>query len=82
MAELKDILEEYDFSLHLKASVNLGTNLSRAEIEQTIIENSYPLPSNSVTFIIEDGKATPHFFRVTYLKDSDTYVYLKQKVAG
>jgi hypothetical protein len=78
--ELKDILEINDFTLHLKTDINLNNTLSRSEIVDVILRNGLPLPDKDVSFIIEDNK--PHYFRVTYLVDSDEYIYHKQKIAG
>jgi len=78
--ELKDILEVNDFTIHLKLSYGVGNQLTRAEIEQVLGDFGFPTPDRDVSFIIEDNK--PRFFKVTYLIDSDTYIYKKQNIAG
>ena len=77
--ELQSVLEKNDFTLDLKVPYNLGNQLTRAEIERVLTENNLPLPDRDVSFIIEDGR--PRYFKVTYLVDTDEYIYKKQNIA-
>ena len=78
MAEIKEILAWEYFSLKYTTTSNLGTKLSRAEIEQVLTENNVSLPlENSVEFFIVDKK--DHRFRVLYAKDSDKFSFIKYK---
>lgn len=77
--ELKDIMEDNDFSLLIETSVNLGTTLSRLEIEEALVLNNVTLPlSSAVRFGLTDGS---RYFLVMYLVAKDIYVYERLSLA-
>ena len=79
MAELKNIMERNDFTVELLTTQSTGNTLSRAEIDQALIENGFTgqLPRN-VTFFL--GTADNKIFQLTYFKTLDKYGYEKLTV--
>jgi len=79
MAELRDILEKNDFSVHMYSSQSFGTNASRIEIEDTLRENGYNVPlANSVSFTITDDNDKS--FVVSFVQETNSYLVIKPKV--
>ena len=80
MAELKDILETNDFTVHITVAVNIGNNPTKAEIDQILVDSGNANPKiGDVGFFLTATNAT---FRMTWLQDLDTYVYIKLKTAS
>ena len=61
--------------LLLNASVSLGNGISRSEIEDTITDSGYNLPSKPVMFYIEDPDGHTWFLR--YIPAIDKYAIEK-----
>ena len=77
--ELTVVMEENDFSRVIYIDENLGTTLTRVEIEGALVGNGHSAPPNeNVTFRIHDKRG--HFFIVTYDKGTDKYLYNRPKV--
>ena len=76
--ELQDILEVNDFKHSFKVEENLGTSLTRIEIDGVLAENNIPLPlQNDVSFKIADNRK--HYFLVYYDTSLDVYAYQRFK---
>ena len=74
--EIRNILEENDFSLVVEHSGATGNNLSRAECEAIVQqEMGYPIPQNNVKFIVHT--ADDKWFVVWYAKAQDKFLYEK-----
>ncbi|RKZ25988.1 hypothetical protein DRQ29_05500 [bacterium] len=67
-------LEDKDYTIVLTTSNNFGASLSRAEIEVTISDNGYPLPTDNVSFYLIDSS---RIYTITYLQSIDEFVYEK-----
>ncbi len=76
--ELQGILEVNDFKHSFKVEENLGTTLTRIEIEGVLVANDIALPlQNDVSFKIADNHS--HYFFVYYDVSLDVYAYQKFK---
>ena len=78
LANTKNINTDAESQLVLNTTQNVGTGLSRDEIENTIIENGYGMPQRNITFLINDSQGK--VFRVSYLNVLDRYAYEKLTV--
>ena len=80
MAEIKDILETNDFTVHITVAVNIGNNPTTAEIDQVLIASGNENPKiHDVGFFLTATNAT---FRMTWLQDLGAYVYDKLKTSA
>ncbi len=80
MAELRDILQVEDFTVHITVATNLGNTLSTAEIDQALVDSGNQNPKmNDVSFFLTGSNAT---FTVTWLQGLSKYVYIKTKIAS
>ncbi len=76
----RESLESKDYILNLPYDGNLGSRLSRVEIEAVIMDNTLPLPTNTVSFRIIDSSG--NVFIVTYLDMVDSYIFEKMTIAS
>ena len=73
--ELKNIMEEYDFSLILESPTPLGQVITRADIENTLLASGITLPlSRNVSFFIYDFTLV---YSVVYIEKLNRYGYEK-----
>jgi len=80
MAEIREILETNDFSVHIIVGNNLGNTLTTAEIDQALADTGNPNPKiQDVSFFLTDSSNT---FIVSWLHDTTRYSYLKMKIAS
>lgn len=79
MAEIKDILETNDFTVHIEIDYALTNNLTESSIDAALVYSGNPNPKiRDVGFFLTDLDKT---FRITWLQNTGKYVYLKQKTA-
>ena len=79
MAELRDILQAEDFSVHIRVGNDLGNTLTAAEIDQALVDTGNQNPKiNDVTFFLSDPTRT---FIVSWLQGIAEYSYVKMKIA-
>jgi len=71
----KDYIKQFGVIPTIKSPLSFGARPSRLEIETAILEAGYALPSDNISFIIEDDD-TRCFF-ITYVLSTDTYFYKK-----
>ncbi len=80
MAEIRDILETNDFTVHIQTSNNLPNNLTEAIIDQALADTGNPNPKiQDVSFFLSDATKS---FQVTWLQDTSYYSYIKRKIAS
>ena len=80
MAEIKDILETNDFSVHIRVGGSLGNTLTAAEIDNALASTGNPNPKmQDVTFFLSDATRT---FIVSWLQGTAEYSYIKMKIAS
>ena len=80
MAELKDILETNDFSVHIQVGTTLPNTLTEVVIDQALLDTGNPNPKiQNVSFFLSDNAKT---FIVSWLQDTTRYSYLKMKLAA
>jgi len=76
MADLKDIMEDNDFTIHLETLDSVGNQLSRSEIESILTAGGVTIPlTRDVSFIVSTGDNK--YFSITYLESIDKYAYEK-----
>ena len=68
--KLSDYLKEIDVTPTIKVNSSLGNGLTRTEIETTITDAGYSLPTENILFYIVD---TTKAWLVRYFKDLDKY---------
>ena len=74
--EIRQILEENDFSLVVEHSGATGNNLSRAECEAIVNQEiGQPTPERTMRFIVHT--ADDKWFLVFYIKQADKFLYEK-----
>ncbi len=80
MAEIKDIMETNDFSVHIQAGYSLPNTLTEVIIDQALFDTGNPNPKiQNVSFFLSDNVKT---FVVSWLQDTTRYSYLKMKIAN
>ena len=76
--ELQDIMEVNDFNKSFSVDENLGTTLTRVEIEGILVGEGVVLPlSNNVSFRLADNRE--HYFLVYFDVSLDKYAYQRFK---
>ena len=80
MAEIRDILETEDMSVHVRVGNDLGNTLTAAEIDQALADTGNPNPKiQNVSFFLSDPTRT---FVVSWLQGTAEYSYIKMKIAS
>ena len=80
MAEIKDILETNDFSVHIQVGYSLPNTLTESVIDQALLDTGNPNPKiQDVSFFMSDNVKV---FAISWFQDTSLYGYLKMKIAN
>ena len=71
----KDYIKEFGTIPTINSAISFGSRPSKVEIQTAITDAGYNLPSDNISFIIEDDDNKCWF--ITYILDTDTYFYEK-----
>ena len=73
--KLSELLAQRDYKIEIITVQQVGNQLSRAEIEEAILENNLPLPQNNVQFYLASDDLK--IFMVTYFSVPNVWAYEK-----